>query len=271
MWTLPAHAPTHTYFAGTTPPLPALVTVGGGDDRTVLLDLERLGVVTINGDQGASSDLLRHVGAELSHGIWSEGVTVGLAGFDEDDARQLVALGRGRVHASTSIADALDRAGRWINEAHERLSGMGVSTVLSGRVTATPAEARRLSPYALLIAGPGADDLERLERVDAYLAGLGRGQLAIAATQRPGTRIDSGPQRTGVAHNMGRWPLTVNADRTVTMEFLDTSVPAATLDRPELASLADASLADPPPVPALEPPDVPIGRHRMHRRHQPVP
>ncbi len=135
MWTLPAHVPTHTYFAGTTPPLPALVTVGGGEDRTVLLDLERLGVVTIGGDHAASSDLLRHVGAELSHGIWSEGVTVGLAGFDPDDARQLVALGRGRVHASASIADALDRAGRWINEAHERLSGMGVANVLSGRVT----------------------------------------------------------------------------------------------------------------------------------------
>lgn len=269
MWTLPAHAPTHTYFAATTPPLPALVTVGGGDNRTVLLDLERLGVVTIGGDQGASTDLLRHVGAELSHGIWSEGVTVGLAGFTEDDTRQLVTLGRGRVHASTSIADALDRAGQWINEAHERLSGMGVANVLSGRVLATPAEARRLSPYALLIAGPDADDLERLERVDAYLAGLGRGQLAIAATHRPGTRLDPGARQGASIRNMGRWQLTVDADRQVTMDFLDTSMPAATLDGPELASLAGASLSDSPTSRAPEQPNIPIGRHRMHRR-QPV-
>lgn len=93
----------------------------------------------------------------------------------------------GRVRPNASIADALDDAGRWINEAHERLAGLGVNNVQSGRVSATPAEARRLSPYALLIAGPAPDDLERLERVDAYLEGLGRGQLAIAATQRAET------------------------------------------------------------------------------------
>jgi hypothetical protein len=173
------------------------------------------------------------------------------------------------VHASVSIADALDRAGRWINDAHERLSGMGVANVLSGRVTATPAEARRLSPYALLIAGPDADDLERLERVDAYLAGLGRGQLAIAATRRPGTRMGNAPRHTGSTSNMGRWPLTVSADRTVTMEFLDTRIPAAHLDRPELASLTDASFAETPPSRTPEPQDVPVGRHRMRRR-QPV-
>jgi LysM repeat protein len=264
MWTLPAHVPTHTYFAGTTPPLPALVTVGGGDDRTVLLDLERLGVVTIGGDPDGAHDLLRHVGAELSHGIWSEGVTVGIAGFGDEDARRLTELGQGRVHASTSIADALDRAGRWINEAHERLAGLGVSNVLSGRVCATPAEARRLSPYALLIAQPDAEDLERLERVDAYLAGLGRGQLAIAATQRPGTHFGAGSR-----YNKGRWPLTVGTDHTVTMEFLDTRVPAVAMGGRELASLADASHAPVAVHHAPTAPDVPVGRHRMPRR-QPV-
>jgi hypothetical protein len=259
MWTLPAHVPTHSYFVGTTAPLPALVTVGGGTDRTVLLDLERLGVVTIGGDHNGAHDLLRHVGAELSHGIWSEGVTVGIAGFNEADTRRLTELGQGRVHASVSVAEALDTAGRWINEAHERLAGLGVASVLSGRVSATPAEAWRLSPYALLIAGPDADDIERLERVDAYLAGRGRGQLAIAATQRAGTRWGAGAHN----NNMGRWPLMVDADRTVTMDFLDTKIPAVTITDSELASLADASIRPSAPVPPV---DVPIGRHRMHRK-----
>jgi len=261
MWTLPAHVPTHSYFAGTTAPLPALVTVGGGEDRRVLLDLERLGVVTIGGDPRGAKDMLRHVGAELTNGIWSDDVTIGIAGFDEADTRRLTSLGRGRVRASVSIADALDDAGRWINEAHERLAGLGVNNVLSGRVSATPAEARRLSPYALLIAGPDADDLERLERVDAYLEGRGRGQLAIAASERAGTRLSAGRA------NMGRWPLTVGLDHTVTMEFLDTRIPAVSLDQTELGALADSSAGHRPLPP--KPADIPIGRHRMTRR-QPV-
>jgi hypothetical protein len=264
MWTLPAHVPTNTYFAGTTPPLPALVTVGGGGERRVLLDLERLGVVTIGGEADGASDLLRHVGAELSHGIWSDDVTIGIAGFDEADTRRLTALGRGRVRASNSIADALDDAGRWINEAHQRLAGLGVNNVLSGRVNASPAEARRLSPYALLIAGPDADDLERLERVDAYLEGRGRGQLAIAATQRPGTRLQAGRQ------NMGRWPLTVGADRTVTMEFLDACIPAVSLDEDELANLAEASMGAARAAAQAVAPDVQVGRHRANNRKQTV-
>jgi LysM repeat protein len=264
MWTLPAHATTNTYFAGTTAPLPALVTVGGGDERRVLLDLERLGVVTIGGDHAGASDLLRHVGAELTHGIWSDDVTIGIAGFDDADTRRLTALGRGRVRASGSIADALDDAGRWINEAHERLAGLGVNSVFSGRISATPAEARRLSPYALLIADPDPDDLERLERVDAYLEGRGRGQLAIATTQKVGTRIAAGRQ------NMGRWPLTVGADHTVTMDFLDARIPAVSLDEHELASLADASTG--PLRASAQPmtPDIPIGRHRAGGRKQTV-
>ncbi len=262
MWTLPAHVPTNTYFAGTTPPLPALVTVGGGDHRRVLLDLERLGVVTIGGDQAGAADLLRHVGAELTHGIWSDDVTIGIAGFSEDDTRRLTTLGRGRVRANDSIADALDDAGRWINEAHERLAGLGVRNVLSGRVNATPAEARRLSPYALLIAGPGPDDLERLERVDAYLEGRGRGQLAIAATERLETR----PRNARL--NRGRWPLTVGDDHTVTMEFLDRMIPAVSLDGAELASLADASVGAPRPPEQAMTSDIPIGRHRASYRKQ---
>ncbi|HEY1489046.1 MAG TPA: LysM peptidoglycan-binding domain-containing protein [Micromonosporaceae bacterium] len=264
MWTLPAHVPTNSYFAGTTAPLPALVTVGGGDDRRVLLDLERLGVVTIGGDHAGASDLLRHVGAELTHGIWSDDVTIGIAGFDEADTRRLTTLGRGRVRASNSIADALDDAGRWINEAHERLAGFGVNNVFSGRISATPAEARRLSPYALLIADPDADDLERLERVDAYLEGRGRGQLAIATTQKPGTRVVAGRK------NMGRWPLTVDADRTVTMEFLDARIPAVALDEEELANLADASTGVVRAAAQAVASEIPVGRHRAHNRRQTV-
>jgi hypothetical protein len=105
--------------------------------------------------------------------------------------------------------------------------------------------------------------------VDAYLAGLGRGQLAIAATRRPGTRMADGTRHSGSTGNMGRWPLTVSADRTVTMDFLDTRIPAAHLDRPELVSLTDASFAETPPSRAPQPQDVPVGRHRMRRR-QPV-
>jgi hypothetical protein len=162
--------------------------------------------IRIGGDPGASANLLRHVGAELASGVWSDGVSIGIAGFSAVETQQLVALGTGRITAADSIADALDSAGRWITGANERMSGLGIADVLSGRVTSTPTEAARLSPYALLLAGPDTQDLERLARLDAYLAGLGRGRVAVAAT---------------TDQKVGRHPITVDADHQVTMEFLD--------------------------------------------------
>ncbi len=250
MWTLPADARTNTWFGDVAAPMPALVTVGGQTDNRVLLDLERLGVVSIGGDSRGANDLLRHIGAELCNGIWSEDVTIGIAGFNAEDTRRLVALGEGRVHASASVSEALDGAGRWIGEAHQRMSGLGVADILSGRVSSSPTEAARLCPYALLLAGPDAQNLERLERLDTYLAGLGRGQIAIAtSTDRP----------------LGRFPITVDKDRQVTVEFLAARLPAASLDGRELATLAatpDAVRRNAGPM-AL---DAPAGRHRTNSR-----
>jgi hypothetical protein len=251
MWTLPAHVPANLYFSGTAAPLPALVTIGGRQNRHMLLDLERLGVVSIGGDRGAAQDMLRHVGAELAAGIWSEGVQVGIAGFGHEETQQLLALGNGRIEAAGSIADALDTAYHWIDEAHHRMTGLGIADVLSGRVTRTPTEAARLSPYALLLAGPDAQDLERLERLDAYLAGLGRGQVAIATT----TNAD-----------FGRFGLKVDRDHQVTMDFLDTQVPGVSLPDRELAALAvtpDMLRRNSGPRAAAE---VPVGRHRPNTR-----
>ncbi len=259
MWTLPAHVPTNTYFAGTTPPLPALVTVGGGDDRRVLLDLERLGVVTIGGDHAGAADLLRHVGAELTHGIWSDDVTIGIAGFDDDDTRRLTALGRGRVRASDSIADALDDAGRWINEAHERLAGLGVNNVLSGRVNATPAEARRLSPYALLLAGPGAGR-----------SGTARARRRVPRGPRPGPARDRGDATSGdpaaqCRLNRGRWPLTVGR-----RSHRDDGVPGhpdpGGLARRCRTRLAGRRVGRRGSGRHPMTPDIPIGRHRATSR-----
>ena len=59
----------------------------------MLLDLERLGVVSIGGDERAAQDMLRHVGAELAAGIWSETVRIGIAGFGHEETQQLLSLG----------------------------------------------------------------------------------------------------------------------------------------------------------------------------------
>ncbi|HKD97700.1 MAG TPA: hypothetical protein VKB69_08870 [Micromonosporaceae bacterium] len=247
LWTLPAHAPAHSYFAEVAAPLPALVTVGGRDDKRVFLDLERLGVVTIGGDPQGATGLLRHVGAELCHGIWTDGVTVGIAGFTRQDTQQLIALGGGRVHDAGSIPDALDNAARFVGQAHDRLADSGSLDVLSARVSARPGDAASLSPYALLLAGPDADDLHRLERFDTYLADRGRGQIAIATTTQA---------------RLGRWPIRVDADHQVTMDFLDARVPAVSLAGSELAALADAPDRT---RPRPEDQDVPVGRHRARR------
>ncbi len=66
-------------------PFPALVSVGytpEGDQW--LLDLERVGALSLVGARPRCLDLLRFMAGELAHNLWSEHLTLTLAGFGEE-------------------------------------------------------------------------------------------------------------------------------------------------------------------------------------------
>ena len=62
-------------------PLPTLTSIGTLGAETVLVDLERLGSVGLQGDQDACRALITHMAVELAHQSWSDGVTVTLVGL----------------------------------------------------------------------------------------------------------------------------------------------------------------------------------------------
>ena len=81
-------------------PFPALATVGSSTaGEHWLLDLERIGSLTVTGDPDRAAALARFLAAELAHNTWSDSVQVTLVGFGAEMARlhpRRLALRRGR-------------------------------------------------------------------------------------------------------------------------------------------------------------------------------
>ena len=87
-WWLPAAADLPITAAGAVDqmtPLPTLTSIGTLGAETVLVDLERLGSVGLQGDQDACRALITHMAVELAHQSWSDGVTVTLVGWGQGD------------------------------------------------------------------------------------------------------------------------------------------------------------------------------------------
>jgi hypothetical protein len=61
------------------------VSVGYTEDGTeYLLDLEHAGALQLLGDTGRCLDLARYMVAELANNVWSDHLTVTVAGFGEE-------------------------------------------------------------------------------------------------------------------------------------------------------------------------------------------
>ena len=103
-WWLPAAADLPITAAGAVDqmtPLPTLTSIGTLGAETVLVDLERLGSVGLQGDEEACRALMTHMAVELAHQSWSDGVTVTLVGWGRD----LVPLNPDRLTYSGSVHD----------------------------------------------------------------------------------------------------------------------------------------------------------------------
>jgi hypothetical protein len=225
IWTLPADVPL-LEVGGQLAPLPTLVAVGSQPGTHLLLDLERLGLLTITGDPGRAADLLRYLAAELSLNAWSDHVEVTIAGFDATETSELLALGADRIDAAPNVATAIDRIRRRAGQVVQSLDHLDAVDPLNGRIKDIAADA--WMPHVLLVNEPGPQEITALETLDSDLAATGRCAVAIAVTN---------------GDPVGRWPVAIDADGMLNVGFLGMSAhdatAAARLPRAELTNLAD--------------------------------
>lgn len=158
-WFLPADAPLPE-VDGVLAPLPTLVTIGSRPGEHLLVDLERMGMLTVTGSAERTSGLLRYLVAELSHNPWSDGVEVTLAGFPPKVAAHLAALNPERISVAESLPAAVTTLRQRLAQRTEALRNHRLADSLHGRVSDTVADT--WTPHLLLVDQPGADQDELL-------------------------------------------------------------------------------------------------------------
>ncbi|MBT8224392.1 MAG: hypothetical protein HKP61_07105, partial [Dactylosporangium sp.] len=205
-----------------------LAAVGSRPGTHLLLDLERLGLLTVTGDRRRSGDLMRYLAAELACNAWSDHAEVTVAGFDVTETHQLIAVGGERIEAATSIQAAIDRIRRRAAQVVRSVDHLAAGDPLAGRIADIAADA--WMPHLLLVDHPNPDQTAALAALDADLAATGRGGVAVVAT---------------AGRAIGRWSVDLDADGRLTIAFLglsgedETTLSAAGLPRGELDTLAD--------------------------------
>src|SRR5690606_34598059 len=150
-WVLPGDA-VLPEVSGAVAPLPALVTLGSQPGQHLLVDLERIGTLTITGPPERTSDLLRYLVAELAHNPWSDLVEVTVAGFGDEQARQLAALNPSRITVATSLAEAVAALRRRVTHTTAALEAHGLADSLQGRIRDTATDT--WAPQLLVINQP---------------------------------------------------------------------------------------------------------------------
>jgi hypothetical protein len=191
IWTLPAAA-TLPDVEGQLAPLPALATIASQPSgQHLLVDLERSGLLTITGDPDRTQDLLRYMAAELATAQWLDDAEIVLVGFDPEETEQLIALGEDRVHAATSLPDAVARISRRVAANAAAIADSGAGSSIAGRVNDIIADA--WMPHLLLIADPTAE----LAELDNQFQQAGRCAVAVVAAAMAPSRWNVHIDRAG--------------------------------------------------------------------------
>ena len=159
-WALPAYV---ELDATEQPPtlLPLLVTVGSRAGRHLLIDLQRLGTLSITGHPSKARDVLRHIVCELACATWAEGATILLVGFG-DEGEPLADIGAERIHPMATLTEAIAT----------------VRAQLHQRNDPTTAAA----PLILAITDPTAQARADLAELHQQLLAAGQRGVAVIAT-----------------------------------------------------------------------------------------
>jgi hypothetical protein len=220
-WVLPAYHELTAAEPSAVPPLPALATVGSRSGRHLMLDLERLGTLSIGGNPERAHELLTYIACELALSVWSQHVLVELAGFDSDDAALIAELGPDRVTVRRDPADAVAQLRTLL--AVDTATGPEPLDTFGVRLRGEPAD-----PRVLLIARPDEGVRAELAALDRDLAAAGRrcGIAAVATLRTP---------------PVGRSAVILTDDGAVQVElpWLRSATDAAALPAAELEPLAE--------------------------------
>ncbi|MET8042529.1 LysM peptidoglycan-binding domain-containing protein [Micromonospora sp. NPDC005215] len=179
-WTLPGDAvipPVNEQLA----PLPTLVAIGSQPGRHLLIDLERLGSLTIAGDSERALALLRYLACELACNAWSDEVEVIVVGFPVPETELLIALNPDRVRAVSSVGEAATRLRRRAAAVAAALSATEAADTFAGRMLDV---GEAWAPQVLLVADPNADDIDVLDELGKELREAGRSAVAVASTTK---------------------------------------------------------------------------------------
>jgi len=210
------------------PPYPALVSVGysdGGDHW--LLDLERLGAVSLSGDRERCLNLARFLAAELAHNSWAELLRVDLVGF----GAELAPLDRVTHHHDGAAAV---RSVRGSLRDNARVLHQDDSSVLHDRVhidglgDGWPPRVLLVAPQVATGEQPG--DREGLDAL--------QGLLEAMRAQRSRTAVAVVVAGDGAHTGDTRWQLHVDEHGRLTIPALDLTLTAQQVPVEEAADLA---------------------------------
>ena len=245
------------------PLLPLLLTVGRDEEGLVLLDLEALGSLAVEGPDAEVTAVLTHLIAEAALAPWAEGVEVLVVGFAAELARSLEQLAPDRV---TAVEDLDPSMLRVLDTRASRVAEVGDRLASRIKASGPDAQSEARPPLLVVCASPP-------EKLSDLVPGAGRPGLVVAAPAPwPGARatwVLSGPlPAPGPA--LTPVPCQLDAERALSLaESLrigrepvlpESGLAASPADTGEdpWASAGAAELPTPEPLVPSAPPDVSI-------------
>ncbi|MCW2525283.1 MAG: putative LysM domain peptidoglycan-binding protein [Pseudonocardiales bacterium] len=202
-------------------PFPALASVGYTETgEHWLLDLERVGSLSLLGDRERCLGLARFIAAELAHNEWSEMLQVTLVGFGEEMAE----INPERVSYTEDVGKAIAVLNSDLSSTSDAIRNFDVD-LLTGRLRNIAEDA--WAPHVMLIAPSAADDTDGLE----YLLSAIRGQASRTAVAL--VLVDH-----AVCAEDTRWQLNVDEHGTLRIPTLGLELIAQQIPIGESAQLA---------------------------------
>jgi LysM repeat protein len=221
-------------------PFPTLASVGYTDDgQHWLLDLERIGSISIAGEPERCLSLARFLAAELAHNVWSESIHVTLVGFGAEMAE----LNPERITRATELDQAITKLTNNFENARHLSAQSGIDVLESRRRAGVIGDG--WTPHVVLVA---QTDLVDCVDIDTLLEAM-RAQ----PTRTPVALVFIGdPDRA----NTARWQLTIDGYGKLYIPALELTLTAHQLPSDEAADLAAllamAAEAQDSPMPAAD-------------------
>jgi LysM repeat protein len=223
------------------PPFPLLVSVGYTPDGDhYLLDLERIGSVTLAGDPDRCMDLARYLAAEIAHNQWSELLQVTLVGF----GKEMAELNPAQLTHVPELAGVAASVRAHLAGVRDVMADTGVD-VAAGRLHNVAGDT--WAPHVVLISPDAAAGHH--DELTGLLEELQQDRQTVAVVL-----TDSAGQPTSV--DLTRWWLTVDSEGVLSVPALDLQLIAEQLPAAEAAPLTQllvaAADADDQPMPAAQ-------------------